>query len=339
MIGSILTFLGAITKWLSVFHPNPSIRYGIVLFGQTMAAIGQPFILNAPTKLAAQWFAENERTFANSFMSTGSVIGISLVLVYAPAVVQSDPNRIPLLNLIVASLCGFALVLVILMPKRPKTPPSTSASMEHLSFKEGLLKIFTNTHYILLLFIFGIYVAVFDVYVTLLSDYITPHGYSEQDAGNIGLTTVLSGVASTFLVSYMMDKYPYHGTALKISIGVATLGSILFLMGCQPGRLGFLFAGASCIGFGGFPIEAISLELGVESSFPVSEGTSAGLLWISAQVFGAIFLFISDAFRSRDESMHTSIIFMCCCLGVACIISLFFVNEGKRKRIDRKSAD
>jgi hypothetical protein len=39
--------------------------YIILLLGQTTCAIAQPFILNAPPKLAFNWFPPGERTIAS----------------------------------------------------------------------------------------------------------------------------------------------------------------------------------------------------------------------------------------------------------------------------------
>ena len=38
--------------------------FWIVIIGQLFAGVGQPFLLNAPSKLAAVWFASNERIAA-----------------------------------------------------------------------------------------------------------------------------------------------------------------------------------------------------------------------------------------------------------------------------------
>src|SRR5512137_2495893 len=53
-IGALFTGLGAI---LRVFDPTSFI---VLLIGQTLIAIGQPFILNGSTKIATVWFAPGE---------------------------------------------------------------------------------------------------------------------------------------------------------------------------------------------------------------------------------------------------------------------------------------
>ena len=133
----------------------------------------------APTKVASVWFAVSERTLANACMSLGGLIGTALVVRYAPALVQGDPSRIPLLNLTVlvlsltSSLCAFSI------RDKPKSPPSASAGESNMPFLQGLKSILKNRNFIILLFVFGFYVGTFNVYITLISDYVVANGYSE----------------------------------------------------------------------------------------------------------------------------------------------------------------
>lgn len=48
--GAVLTAVGAGFRCLITTH------FAFVIVGQVLCAIGQPFILNAPTKIAVRWF-------------------------------------------------------------------------------------------------------------------------------------------------------------------------------------------------------------------------------------------------------------------------------------------
>ena len=54
-------------------------NYTLVLNSQIGITIGQPFILNALTKVAAFWFPIQERATASGFGSLAMYLGISLV--------------------------------------------------------------------------------------------------------------------------------------------------------------------------------------------------------------------------------------------------------------------
>ena len=46
-------------------------RFIVVMVGQAIAACTQPLVLSMPTKLAALWFGDHERTVANTIASMG----------------------------------------------------------------------------------------------------------------------------------------------------------------------------------------------------------------------------------------------------------------------------
>ena len=58
--------------------------YTLVLVAQLGIAIGQPFILNAVTKVAARWFPVGERATASGFGSLAMYVGILLGMVLTP---------------------------------------------------------------------------------------------------------------------------------------------------------------------------------------------------------------------------------------------------------------
>ena len=63
--------IGCVIRMLASFSITLKYRYWIALSGQAIAAISQPLVLAMPTKLAAQWFGDNERTVANTMASLG----------------------------------------------------------------------------------------------------------------------------------------------------------------------------------------------------------------------------------------------------------------------------
>ena len=68
--------MGAAVRILSGFdfvHQNT--KFIVVMGGQTLAALAQPFLLGSPTKLAALWFGADERATANMVASLSKSLG------------------------------------------------------------------------------------------------------------------------------------------------------------------------------------------------------------------------------------------------------------------------
>ncbi len=160
-----------------------------------------------------------------------------------------------------------------------------------------------------------------------------PFGFTETDAGNLGVITVAIGLFAALSVNGLLVYYPYHSKILRVCAFIATLGTVLFLLGMTFGKLQLLYAGSAAIGLGCFPMEAILLELGVESSWPIAEGTTAGVLYMSAQIFGIIFLFSEDALGHK--SFFNAFLLNISVTAATATMTLFYVDQNKRLKVDQ----
>lgn len=66
ILGSWLTMVGALVRVCGTLAGETStLRYAVVMSGQTFGALGQLFIVFTPTKVAAHWFPDHQRATAN----------------------------------------------------------------------------------------------------------------------------------------------------------------------------------------------------------------------------------------------------------------------------------
>ena len=84
LLGTFLTALGMGIKCFI----NQS--FYICIAGQVFAAIGQPFLVNAPTKLAAVWFGPNERVIAVTIAVAAQALGAAVGFVFPSIFVSPD---------------------------------------------------------------------------------------------------------------------------------------------------------------------------------------------------------------------------------------------------------
>ena len=71
-LGIILTTLGLWVRCLI----NQS--FLTVIVGQTICAIANPLLFNAPTKVTSSWFSDAERPYATMIGTSANVFGVSL---------------------------------------------------------------------------------------------------------------------------------------------------------------------------------------------------------------------------------------------------------------------
>eukprot|EP00842_Homolaphlyctis_polyrhiza_P006416 jgi/Hompol1/6776/HPOL_000932-RA len=335
LLGSWLTALGALVRFLGSLSGSTGTRFALAIVGNSLSAIGQPFLIDAPSEVTDLWFGEKERTTANTVMTLGQPIGSIISFIAAPALVGGDNNCMYL------NLCIFLVSIACAVPSlwvtdRPPIPPAPSAKARTEPFLVGLKRLFTIPAYIILWIVFGVFLGIFSTFVTLLSDYATPYGYNSDQSGNLGIITIAVGLFTAGVVGPILDSTKAHEIAVKICCLVSTIGCVLLLLGMRPGQYTFLALGAALIGAGGFPLIPTVLEVAVEVTFPIAPSTSGGFLMWFGQVWSMGLLLGSNGLRSSvDSNLYNAVILLIVCAAFGLVASLFFKNANRRLKVDQ----
>ena len=175
ILGGLLTTIGCVIRWIGGFGRDngnftPTFSYVCVLLGTIVVATAQPFYLNMPAKIAASWFAVQERDIATTLCSLANPLGSALGSVLPAMFVTGSGHDVKgvsfllLVQLIVAGI-GFTLTYLFFQ-SNPKTPPSNSAMLmtsnqedshgEETNVWSEIKNLFTKSEYVKLLFGFTI---------------------------------------------------------------------------------------------------------------------------------------------------------------------------------------
>eukprot|EP01135_Chromosphaera_perkinsii_P001434 Nk52_evm2s169 gene=Nk52_evmTU2s169 len=347
LCGALLNFVGGWARYASSFASTDD-KFGVIMVGQIIAACAQPFILNSPTKLAAMWFGDKERTTANMVGTVSNPIGLAVSMVISPIVVTSpdDVETLLLVHAILASVCG---LLSLLLRDEPPTPPTSSAAELSYPFLKGLKECFSKPHYIILLFAFGMGLGYVNTMTTILGQIANPQGYSDSESGLMGALLLGGGVIGSAILSPVVDRTKKYKTVLKVCFAIGTAAGIWFACVMKPGNLIQLYISCLIIGVCAFIVLPVTLELGVESTYPVAEGTSAGFLWMSGQIFGIILIFTADALKgpysntsgecneNAGGDMTDSLWAMSGFFVAGCVIVMFFNSDYLRVQAENRN--
>lgn len=317
-IGAALTGIFGLTRGL--FAPD----YNLVLLSQIGIAVGQPFILNAITTVAARWFPMSERATAAGLGSLATYLGIIVGLALTPFLAAQFGIGTMLTGYGVFCVVA-AVVFFALGRERPPTPPCPPEQEARSLMFDGLRQIMRKPNFGVLLVIFFVGLGVFNAVTTWVEDIIRPRGFTTQDAGILGGLMILGGVVGAIAIPAFSDKYRKRVPFLI----VAVLGAI-------PGLVGVTFATSYWLlllsGFvlGFFLLSAgpIGFQYGAEVGYPTPEGTSNGLLILAGQISGVIFIFAMDAYRGADKGMTPSLIVLIG-LMVVCLLVSTRLQESK----------
>ena len=297
----------AFTGIFGLLRGMVSDNYSLVLLFQVGIAIGQPFLLNAITKVAARWFPVKERATASGLGTLAMYVGILVAMILTPFLVNNSGIH-GMLKIYGILSAVAAVAFFILAKERPLTPPCYDYQEERALAVDGLKLIFRKRDFNWLMFIFFIGLGVFNAVTTWIENIVSPRGFTAEQAGITGGLMIVGGIFGALIIPILSDHYKRRVPFI-----------ILALSGATVGLAGITFATASWLlyisgaAFGFFLLSSgpIGFQYGAEVTYPVSEGTSNGFLLLMGQISGIALIFGMDSFKSPvTGSMTRPLIFM-----------------------------
>ncbi len=293
-IGAALAGAAGLVKGLFGAH------FGVVLGAQLVLAAAQPFIINGVTALTVRWFPLKERGLAAGLAALAQYLGIILVMAVTPLMVISSPadprygqgmDRMLLIYGIFTAAA--AVAALVFMREKPPTPPSRE-EYRPAPFTAGLKRILSLKDMRITLLLFFIGLGIFNAVSSMVDSIAGYLGVADSD-GMIGVLMLLGGVIGALVLPVLSDKFMKRRLFLVLCMG-----------GMVPGLFGLTFAGrlftdpaaayalalASSFILGFFVMSAgpIGFQYAAEVSAPAPESTSQGLLLLSGQITGLVFV-------------------------------------------------
>ncbi|NOY55428.1 MAG: major facilitator superfamily domain-containing protein 7 [Actinobacteria bacterium] len=327
-IGAVLTGVFGLTRgiWAS--------DYTLVLVSQIGLAVGQPFVMNAITKVGARWFPITERATAAALPSLAQFIGIIVAMAATPYLVSSFAMSGMLMAYGVASMIG-AVAALVLIRERPVTAPSEADQMERFKVFEGLRHILKQKDMLILLLLFFVGLGMFNAISTWIEQIVSPRGFGPEQAGVIGAVMVIGGILGAGILSVLSDRSRRRKPFLVMAVA-----------GMAPGLVGLAFAASyplllvSSFVFGFFMMSAYPLgfQYSAEIGYPAPESTSQGIIVMAGQVSGILFILGMDAFKSDVTGSMAGSMLVFIALTTIVIALTGFLDESPMIRAEREKA-
>lgn len=370
MFGTIGTTLGAGIKWWLGGNATLSSFY-CLLAGQTIVALSQLFIISVPPLLAAVWFPDNQVSTATSLGVFGNQVGIAAGFIVPPLLVRAthvatkdelgdDINLLARFTFL-ASLSVCVVSFLFFQDKPSKPPGSASLHMQRnklacettLSSSSSslstttrdqstgqnnsncatILKLCSDLDFILLVLSYGINVGCFYAISTVLNQMLALKWPELSDlAGQLGLLLVVSGMIGSVICGYILDKTHAYKKTVSVTYLLSLLSVVSFALVLAVSHstlplylvitiLGFFMTGYLPLGF----------EYAAETTYPHQANTPAGLLNLSAQVFGLIFTYSTSLIVDSNGNLIANI-FLAVCLIIGLILTILMKENLRRQR-------
>ncbi|NOY99301.1 MAG: major facilitator superfamily domain-containing protein 7, partial [Chloroflexi bacterium] len=276
--------------------------YTLILIAQIGIAVGQPFILNAVTTVAARWFPADERATASGLGSLAIYLGILAGMLLTPYLtLRSNIDGMLMIYGIVAVVVTG--VFFVGAKERPPTPPCPPGRDERSLVFDGLKQMLRQRDFILLLAIFFVGLGVFNAASTWIEDILRPRGFSITQAGMTGGLMIIGGIVGAVIVPLLSDHYRKRKPFIVIAVVGATLGLIGLT---YAGDYTLLLLSAFILGFFLLSAGPLGFQYGAEITYPAPEGTSNGLLLLMGQISGIVFILGMDALKSPQTGSMTA---------------------------------
>lgn len=296
LAASALIFLGNWLRYAGARAATP--RFGLVMFGQILIGLAQPFVLAAPTRYSDMWFTERGRIGATALASLANPLGGALGQLIDPAF-ASDPSQIPSMVLYVAIISSAVAALSLAVPAAPPSPPSATASARRADFSLAAVRaLLANPSFHLLLWPFAVYVTAFNAFSSELNNIMYPYGFDETQAGIAGALLILVGLGASAAASPALDRVPGSRIpAIRALVPVIAALYLAFVWAPQTRDVGAPYAVCALLGSASFVLLPLALELLVETTYPVNPEISSTVCWAMGQVGGGVVIIIMDALK------------------------------------------
>jgi MFS family permease len=295
-------------------------NYTLVLWSTIGIAVAQPFLLNAWTKMPANWFALEERATAVGLVTLSSLMGIALGMVLTPILTESLP--IPTVQLIYGGVTAFSTVLFIVFAReKPATPPCPPGMEARALMLDGLKHALTVKSFWLYLVYFFFGMGIFNGITTWVESIIRPRGFTPNDAGVLGALMLVGGILGAVAIPPFSDRQHRRKRFLMLGVTVA----IPFLLGLTfAGNYWVLMLSAFAMGFFLISASPVGMQYAAEITYPTPEGTSNGLIQLFGQL-SVVFVYIMEAMRTPGGSFTPSLLFA---VGML-VVNLLLVTQMK----------
>jgi MFS family permease len=295
-LGAILIAAGGVIKAIS------GTSFALLIVGQILAAIAQPFVLNAATVLSAKWFPVKERGIATGFATLAQYIGILIAMLVTPALIVSSPADPAYGSGVDKMLIVYGTITLILsitgmllLKEEPETPPSQEPYVR-VKFSDGIKHIFKQRDLWSMIILFTIGLGIFNA-ISSMVDSIAGYLGVDDSNGLIGGIMLIGGIIGAIIIPILSDYYKRRKLFLVICIagmipGVAGLAFAPVLSGGQGvnPEAAYKIALISSFMLGFFVMSAgpIGFQYAAEVASPAPESTSQGLLLWVGQVSGIV---------------------------------------------------
>ncbi|KAI0407212.1 major facilitator superfamily domain-containing protein [Xylaria palmicola] len=299
MTAAVFTIIGNVVR-IAGSHSRAGGLYGVVMFGQILTGLAQPFVLSAPTRYSDLWFTNRGRVAATALPSLANPFGAALGQLIVPFL-ATKPAEVSNAVLYVTIISVAVSLPAFFIPAAPPTPAGPSGMTQKASLRSSL-HLLKSVELWLVLTPYALYVGFFNSISSLLNQILLPYGFTSDDAGIAGALLIVVGLVASAITSPILDRTKAFLLAVKLAVPIIALSYLVFIFVPPTRQLAGPYVVLSILGAASFSLVPVSLEFLCELSHPMSPEVTSTIAWGGGQLLGGIFILISDALKAGPDA-------------------------------------
>jgi predicted MFS family arabinose efflux permease len=275
--------------------------FWVLLVAQTGISLGQPYVVNAVTKLVLDWFPQEQAVLATGLGTVGLFVGMAIGL----AATQPSVEALGYggsMAAFAALTCVSCVAFFFLCKTRGTQAQGASAGIS-MAFLSKL----KDRHLLPLFIISFLGLGFFNGLTSWIEAILATNGIDSARAGIVGAALIVGGIAGSIAIPALSDQLKRRKPFLLLSIGAAAATLIPL---CRSGDYSLLLLFGFLQGFFFLPAYALLLDMTSLEAGERWAGSATGVLMMIGNGGGVIVIFLMGWMKGEQAGFPTALPFL-----------------------------
>ena len=282
---AILMLIGTIIRWLGVNN------YWVVLAGQLLIAIAQPYITNAINLVTIDWFDKSQLATVTGIIMGGMFLATALgAFAPAPLIERFGFSQMLLLNVGITAIAVLLFFLIV------EEKPRQQAIAVSLVGIESLLK--NKRLWLISLSVF-IAMGYFNGLSNWIAPILAPRGITETTAGTITAMLIFGGILGALIIPLLSDYFQKRRLFLILAtvVGATATYPLLYSTSGSTTLIISFFLGFFLLA--GYPLLIAAAE---DTVHPSQAAKAVAMLMMMGNLGGVIMVLLMQGVKASTGS-------------------------------------
>ena len=293
--------------------------FAVLMTGQLIVALAQPFILNSISKLVSDWFDEHQAALATGLGTVGIFTGMVIGMGLSPWLSEQYGFSVMLQIFLIIAVIA---VLIFLLFGR-ENPDNAGTANPTITFAD-FWQLCHHPQLLLLLLSSFLALGVFNTLLTWLQPILEPRGINADQAGMLGGLLIIAGVFGSMIIPAISDSLGRRKAPLVVACGAAVA---LFYPFISADSLNGLMILGCLLGFLFLPGYALLLTMTEEWAGRAKAGIAASMVMLMGNAGGALFSVAAQELTVATGSWQAANLSMLGLLVITWLLAFFLLRE------------